>query len=149
MTLESIVKFFKVTPAMQFFSAISLFGLSASVYGMYLDNMNEKSMTINAVFAAANLLILGVNELISYAKYDEYKKVKSKLEVGWDENIVKKKSRSWCQRHLTRVAADETDYGKEVREYHHNQGYRWYHFIPDFKNSYKDIKESIKKAQNV
>ena len=60
----------------------------------------------------------------------EYDKVRSVLdEHGWDNRIIELQSHSWCHRNMVQVASDNSDFGKEIRDYLHKQGYRWYHFI--------------------
>ena len=99
----------------------------------YYSQGNIGAGVTNTLTALANIGCFLFNEYLAIGKMQEYRKVKSALdEHGWDERIIEPKSHSWCQRNMVQIASDDAGFGKETRNYFHEKGYKWYHFISNF-----------------
>ena len=135
-TLDKILKFFQVSPVQQIVSL----GLSAPGTAIYsylsIENYSQGNTGAGIANAFGVFLNIGCflfNEYLAIGKMQEYRKVKSALdEHGWDERIIEPKSHSWCQRNMVQIASDDAGFGKETRNYFHEKGYKWYHFISNF-----------------
>lgn len=68
-----------------------------------------------------------------WSRYQNYKRVKDQLFLyGPDSRILSRYMGSTCQRIATLTAAEEIGLKREVNSFFYSQGYRWYHWIPDF-----------------
>jgi len=78
-----------------------------------------------------NMSILA--ELDAYSRFQNYKQIKDQIFFNeYQERLLKPLAKSSCQRSSAILAGNELGFGKEVRTYFYNRGYRWYHIIPDF-----------------
>lgn len=78
-----------------------------------------------------NMCILA--ELDGYSRFQNYKQVKDQMFLnGLHERQLKPLLKSSCQREAAILAGDELGIGEEVRSYFFQEGYKWYHIIPDF-----------------
>ena len=67
------------------------------------------------------------------SRFQNYKQVKDHLYLnGFQPRIIKPFSFSRCQRDAVLAAAEELGMAKECKQYFKNQGYRWYHVLPEF-----------------
>src|SRR5215831_14306880 len=68
-----------------------------------------------------------------WSRYQNYKRVKDQLFLyGFDDRIACRYIGSACQRMAALTAAEELGLKREVGNFFYSQGYRWYHWIPDF-----------------
>ena len=68
-----------------------------------------------------------------WSRYQNYKRVKDQLFLyGFDCRIVSRYMGSTCQRMAALTAAEEVGHKQAVNNFFYSQGYRWYHWIPDF-----------------
>ncbi len=90
--------------------------------------------TVLKIMALAFLISLPIfSQLDARSRFQSYKRVKDNLAIyGFDPRLVRPFIRSRCQRDAVLAAADELDHYQQCRKYFWNQGYRWYHILPDF-----------------
>lgn len=68
-----------------------------------------------------------------WSRYQNYKRVKDQLFLyGFDTRIISQYMGSACQRIAALTAAEELLLKQDVANFFYAQGYRWYHWIPDF-----------------
>jgi len=68
-----------------------------------------------------------------WSRFQNYKRIKDNLYIhGFSPKIANPYMGSKCQRTAFMVAAKELGMEKEVVNYYHRIGIRWYHFIPRF-----------------
>lgn len=81
------------------------------------------------------VFIVGLlNLLIGISKFFEYLSVKKALsKYGFRENIVKTKSYSWCQRHVTTIACNELGHGQKWKDYKLKNNHKFWHILPKFR----------------
>lgn len=123
-TLSSSVKN-KVRTVLDYMNA----GLVPNLLGTF-------SASVAAIMSEPRAIGINVGAaLINYAtgflKYREYRKIRAALEEhGWDERIVKPKSRFFCQRWAAYLAAKRTGHEQEIRDFFEREGHEWWHLIP-------------------
>ncbi|MBI9035314.1 MAG: hypothetical protein JEZ03_12660 [Bacteroidales bacterium] len=84
-------------------------------------------------FTAFIFSISVLAELDVRSRYQNYKQLKDQFyENGFQSRIVKPMIKSRCQRDAALLAASELGYKDKLRGYFYQQGYRWYHVLPDF-----------------
>lgn len=118
-SLEKAVKYVQVAP-LQNLAGLLVTPLIFNCSKWVLENYNThpKWATYMTIAALLNVGGIAVNQQIALENVREYKKVREAFEeYGWDERIVEPKSHSWCQRHATKIAAKDTGFGKEIRDY--------------------------------
>lgn len=72
-------------------------------------------------------------QLDARSRYQNYKQIKDQMFCyGFKYRILKPVLKSRCQRDAARAAAEELGFGKECHKYFYDNGYRWYHLLPDF-----------------
>ncbi len=68
-----------------------------------------------------------------WSRYQNYKRVKDQLFLfGFNTKIFAPYMGSKCQRLAVLTAAEELGMEQEVKQYFYDQGYRWYHWVPQF-----------------
>jgi len=68
-----------------------------------------------------------------WSRFQNYKRIKDQLFLyGFKPRLAQMYMGSKCQRMAVETAAAELGIGPEVRRYYYDQGYRWFHFVPDF-----------------
>jgi len=71
-------------------------------------------------------------ELDAYSRYQNYKLVKDKIySNGFDHRLIRPFMYSKCQRIAVLTAAKDLKLSDKVNDYFFQQGYRWYHIMPD------------------
>lgn len=69
----------------------------------------------------------------AWSRFQNYKRIKDNLYIhGFSPKMAIPYKGSKCQRTAFLVAAKELGMGKEVLDYYHHIGIRWYHFVPQF-----------------
>ena len=83
--------------------------------------------------AGYGLVFFFFAQLDAYSRYQNYKKAKDLFyENGFKTRIVNLFINSLCQRDAIKVAALDLGFQKELSRYYHQQGYKWFHVLPDF-----------------
>lgn len=120
-TLDKIITYIKVAP-LQHLTSLGV-SLPSSVYvaSEAMEQYAWGSMVGTASLTAVSLLCLGTSipqQILATKGFRDYKRIKSLLEeYGWNEHAIEAKSRSWCQRHIAKVASADAGFGKEVKNY--------------------------------
>jgi hypothetical protein len=71
-------------------------------------------------------------QLDARSRFQNYKLIKDQLYLyGFNPRIMKLFIRSRCQRDAAITAAQESGMGKQCKNFFRNNGYRWYHLLPD------------------
>lgn len=134
MELDKIAAFFRVSPVYQAMAG-ALVSLTVSFTQASIENYSRSNDLVGSMGALTAMVGLGgflSGERLAMERMNEYKKVRNSLDRhGWDEKFIEPKSHSWCQRVMVRAASNDSGFGEETRKYLHDQGYRWYHFLPD------------------
>ena len=72
-------------------------------------------------------------QLDAYSRFQNYKQIKDHLYLrGFKIRILKPFIQSRCQRDAAMLAAEELGMKAECKQHFYEQGYRWYHLLPDF-----------------
>jgi hypothetical protein len=72
-------------------------------------------------------------QLDARSRYQNYKQAKDQFYLhGFRSLILLPFLKSRCQRDAVSVAAEELGYGDAARAFFYQNGYRWYHLLPDF-----------------
>jgi len=67
------------------------------------------------------------------SRFQNYKQVKDHLYLyGFQARIIKPFASARCQRDAVIAAAEELGLEKLCKQYFRDQGYRWYHILPEF-----------------
>ena len=97
----------------------------------FIDGVYFKSI-LWAALATWAFTVPFFSELDALGRYQNYKQIKDSLhEMGYDQRLVKPFIHSKCQRDAVLIAADDLGCHKEVKRFFKDQGYRWYHILPD------------------
>lgn len=90
----------------------------------------------NLAFVAINICLFSFPffpQLDARSRYQNYKMLRDQFYMfGFQQRIVKPFIKSRCQRDAAVVAADELGYAGLCKRHFYNNGYRWYHLLPDF-----------------
>ena len=72
-------------------------------------------------------------ELDARSRYQNYKAAKDALHRhGFQTRIIDLFIVSRCQRDAIAIAAGDLGHLEELKQHYYQQGYRWYHLLPDF-----------------
>lgn len=130
-----IIRYWKVGRLLHFVAAlafvIAVFSFSTLInIDFYSDNFSWTIwLTIFIIFF--NMSILA--ELDGYSRFQNYKQVKDQLYFnGFQRRILKPLMISSCQRESALLAGKELGFYGDVKQYFYENGYRWYHILPDF-----------------
>ncbi len=103
------------------------------VYAFLYWHVKDNSITIFYLLIRCCVLLPLFPQLDAYSRYQNYKQLRDLFYVyGFEKRIAKKFTISRCQRDAVMQAAKELGYVKQCKEYFYANGYRWYHFFPDF-----------------
>lgn len=134
--LRNTVNFVRVAPAQHL---TALFGLGIMDYsGHQAANGFAEANYGSGIFWSTNLLVSlttsAASEWVAANSLNKYERLKKDLErFGWDERLIKPHIRTWCGRHIARIAAIDCGFRNEVDKYYSRKDYKWYHFKPDEK----------------
>ena len=133
-TYERTLRYLKVGAFLHLISVLSLFILVICVR-ISIEYFNEE-LLVNAILwgglALWAMTIPFFSQFDAYGRYQNYKQVKDALfEMSFDTRLIKPFMYSKCQRDAVEIAGDDLDCGIEIRRYYRQQGYRWYHVLPD------------------
>jgi hypothetical protein len=89
--------------------------------------------TLFAGFLAAGCLnAVWISLADAYSRYREYQRLHALLvRHGCRPIILRAGSGSRCQRDAAMAAASKAGHREQARRYYREQGYRWYHLLPD------------------
>lgn len=72
-------------------------------------------------------------QLDARSRFQNYKQIKDQFfSYGFNNRVLKTVLKSRCQRDAALAAAEELGYKEQCTKYFYDQGYRWYHLLPDF-----------------
>lgn len=134
--LRNKVNFIRVAPVQHLTALINLGIMDFS--GHQAANELAEVNYGSGIFWGANLLasftILAASEWVAVNNLSKYERLKKDLErFGWDERLIQPHIRTWCGRHIARIAAIDCGFKNKVNEYYSEKGYQWYHFSPSRK----------------
>lgn len=140
--LKDIVNFARLSPFQQI-GAVLYCVNSAWSGRVALQGVKEGNYPVAAGMAAISLFTLalaGVAEHTAIRQLSKYKKIKYSLEKdGLDKGKLEHESHSWCRRNIVKVAAKDSGYEDQVRDYFKEKGYKWYHLFPDYTTIRKEL----------
>ncbi|MFP4214136.1 MAG: hypothetical protein ACLFRL_08510 [Desulfohalobiaceae bacterium] len=132
--MRRILVFLKAAalPSMVFILALSL-GCLILQKKIQLYILQQYSLCI--LLAASKLLLMFLlltSGLDALNRYREFKRMKALfLRYGFQPRLFAALSGSRCQRDAIRAAACESGFAQHIASYFRNQGYRWYHILPN------------------
>jgi hypothetical protein len=95
--------------------------------------IQESYSFLKIVFLAPFASMPFFAQLDAYSRFQNYKKLKDQMyKYGFNLRILKPVLKSRCQRDAALVAAEELGQKEACMAYFHENGYRWYHLLPDF-----------------
>jgi hypothetical protein len=116
---------------MSFVSTAILF-ISARIA---IEFFGEGLFVESSIWGAVALWALTIpffSQFDAYGRYQNYKQIKDALfEMGYDSRLITPFMYSKCQRDAVIIAGDDLGNSKEIRAFFREQGYRWYHVLPD------------------
>jgi hypothetical protein len=131
---ERFLRFMKVGAflhAMVMISVVILLVSAKIAMEFYLDGLYFKSMAW-AALALWAFTVPFFSELDALGRYQNYKQIKDAMfEMGYDPRLVKPFMHSKCQRDAVIAAGEDLGCQEEVKRLFRDQGYRWYHVLPD------------------
>ncbi len=131
---ERFLRYFKVGAFLHFISFLSVLILVVSAriaIGFYEEELYLKSYIWMALALWA-FTIPFFSQLDAYGRYQNYKQIKDALyEMSFDRRLIRPFMYSKCQRDAVIIAGDDLGSGNEIRAFYRDQGYRWYHILPD------------------
>ena len=134
MWLERFIRYMKVGAFLHLMSVICVAILLISAR-IALEYFSEGLYMGALLWSALSLWAFSVpffSEFDAYGRFQNYKQIKDSLyEMGYDSRLIKPFIHSKCQRDAVIVAGDDLGHGEEVRSFFRDQGYRWYHILPD------------------
>lgn len=119
------------------YASLVLFILESWIYGYFLLRALESWSLIWQLFWAWCFLFSFIHIFLvladGWSRFQNYKRVKDQLFLyGFNPRIMTAYMGSKCQRLAALTAAEELGWEEETKEYFYKQGYRWYHWVPDF-----------------
>lgn len=132
--MERFLRFIKVGAflhAMSVISVLIMFISARIAMEFYVDGVYFNSV-IWAFVAVWAFTIPFFSELDALGRYQNYKQIKDALhERGYDSRLVRPFLHSKCQRDAMVIAGEDLGCRAEVKQFFKDQGYRWYHILPD------------------
>ena len=119
------------------YASMVLFILESVIYGYLMMRSNESGSHFWSIFWAVFFLFSFIHIFLvladGWSRFQNYKRVKDQLFLyGFQPRIMIAYMGSKCQRLAALTAAEELGWEEETRHFFYEQGYRWYHWIPDF-----------------
>ena len=132
--MERFLRFIKVGAflhVMSVASVIIMFISSRIAFEFYHDGLVAHAV-IWAAVAAWALTVPFFSELDALGRYQNYKQIKDSMyEMGYDHRLVRPFIHSKCQRDAVVAAGEDLGCEHEIKMFFKDQGYRWYHILPD------------------
>jgi len=98
-----------------------------------LDQQNILDFLLYGYLAVYGFTLPFFAELDARSRYQNYKAAKDAFyRHGFRTRIIDLFIISRCQRDAIAVAARDLGYLEKLEQYYYQQGYRWYHILPDF-----------------
>jgi hypothetical protein len=131
---ERVLRYVKVGAflhLMSIFSLVILFTSAHIAIEFFQEGLFVKFFFWGTL-ALWSITIPFFSQFDAYGRYQNYKQIKDALfEMNYDPRLVKPFMYSKCQRDAVIIAGDDLGYGKEIRAFYREQGYKWYHILPD------------------
>ena len=131
---ERVLRYLKVGAFLHLMSILSLIILFTSAHiaiEFFQEDLFIKSFFWGALALWA-MTIPFFSQFDAYGRYQNYKQIKDALfEMNFDTRLIKPFMYSKCQRDAVLIAGDDLGFGREIRDFYRDQGYRWYHILPD------------------
>ncbi len=131
---ERFLRFIKVGAFLHVMALVSvvIMFVSARIALEFYDDGFYVKTVIWAAVAAWAFTVPFFSELDALGRYQNYKQIKDSMyEMGYDHRLVRPFIHSKCQRDAVVVAGDDLGCQNEVKKFFKDQGYRWYHILPD------------------
>jgi hypothetical protein len=114
-----------------------LFILESWIYGYFLMKAYENGSFLWQMFWLWCFMFSFIHIFLvmadGWSRFQNYKRVKDQLFLyGFQPRIMMAYMGSKCQRLAALTAAEELGLEEETKQYFYEQGYRWYHWVPDF-----------------
>jgi hypothetical protein len=131
---ERFLRYLKVGSFLHFMSVLSVVILIVCVR-IATEFFQEDLYLESYLWAALALWAFTIpffSQLDAYGRYQNYKQIKDALyEMDFDKRLIRPFMYSKCQRDAVVIAGDDLGFGNEIRAFYRDQGYRWYHILPD------------------
>ena len=127
-------RYLKAAPWPHFSALVSLLSaLGLAWLGERLPGWGYEKTSWLAWGGAGVMLVSAVLcQADAWARWQDYHRVRSLFQRhGWRPLFLTPLCRSRCQRDPLLLAAHETGFGQETRDWYRAKGYRWYHLAPD------------------
>lgn len=131
----SVMRYINVGRLLHFISLMDMIISAVAIYHiMTLYGTGEAELIL--IWGIVLILFGGMSvyaQLDGYSRFQDYKRVKDQLYFyGYKERIMRPMLKSRCQRDAAHLACDELGIGHRAKTCFIENGYRWYHIIPDF-----------------
>ncbi len=132
---QRVKRFFKVALLLHLTAlcGLALFFWFARMMLSALEQYQTFNFFLYGSIAGYGLIFFFFAQLDAYSRYQNYKKAKDLFyKNGFKTRIVNLFINSLCQRDAIKVAALDLGFQKELCRYYQQQGYKWFHVLPDF-----------------
>lgn len=130
-SMEKVIRFFLVG---HFLHLFFILGMVIFMFGYWGFDSNEilSKHFLNGFFMVFGLGLSVFAGADSRGRYQNYKQIKDALyNRGFDNRLIRPFMYSKCQRDAVLVAARDLKFENEVKTFFYENGYRWYHVLPD------------------
>jgi hypothetical protein len=119
------------------YASMFLFILESWIYGYFMVRSFQNNSLFWKAFWVSFFLFSFVHIFLvladGWSRFQNYKRVKDQLFMyGFQPRIMIAYMGSKCQRLAAIAAAEELGWEDETQKFFYDQGYRWYHWVPDF-----------------
>lgn len=131
---ERFFRFLKVGAFLHVMSVLCVLIMLISAriaFEYYQDGLFVQTV-IWAAFATWAFTVPFFSELDALGRYQNYKQIKDAMyDMGYDQRLIRPFIHSKCQRDAVIIAGHDLGCQNEIKEFFRDQGYRWYHILPD------------------
>jgi len=134
MVWSNIISYLKAGSLLHFVTLLEIILISFFFYVLKLEKwLTDGNIILRSITLLPVVLLPLLAQLDARSRYQNYKQVKDILfSKGFQPRIIKLYSKTRCQRCAALTAAEELGMAKICKNWFYDQGYRWYHFFPDF-----------------
>lgn len=128
------VNYFRVGYLLHFFSLLEMIVLYIAFKWLNIEDwLQQGNLLLKIVVLLPFISIPFFPQLDAWSRYQNYKMMRDKFYYyGFQVKIAKLFIRSRCQRDAVLAAASDLGYSKTCKFYFYENGYRWFHILPDF-----------------
>ncbi|MGB5394466.1 MAG: hypothetical protein WBN16_09475 [Lutimonas sp.] len=129
---KRILRFLMVGYFLHLFFGLGMFLFILGLEAFFNSNSDFHHHIWSIIFSIYGLGLALFAEADALGRYQNYKQIKDTIyKIGFDTRLIRPFMYSKCQRDAVLMAVKDLGFEQETKQYFKEQGYRWYHILPD------------------